>query len=259
VGQDGGALREVILATTTSTQDSGLLGYLLPEFEKSSGIRVKVIAVGTGEALALGARGDADVLLVHARAAEDEFMAKGNGLLRLDVMHNDFLVVGPSADPAKAKGDKAASAFRKIHDASSPFASRGDKSGTHKKEQEIWKEASLDPTGKPWLLSTGQGMGETARIASEKQAYLLIDRGTWMTMKSSLQLAVISEGDASLNNPYGVIVVSAGKFPKVHDAEAKELAQWLVSADAQRRIGEFGKDKHGQALFVPDALPESRR
>lgn len=257
--QSDAALREVILATTTSTQDSGLLGHLLPEFEKSTGIRVKVIAVGTGEALALGARGDADVLLVHARSSEDEFMAKGNGLIRLDVMHNDFVLLGPAADPAKAKGDKVESALRKIHDTSSVFVSRGDKSGTHKREQELWKRVQLEPSGKPWMLSTGQGMGESARVATEKQAYLLMDRGTWLSMRASLQLVVISEGDRWLANPYGVIVVSAQKFPKAHEAEGKELAQWMVSAQTQKKIGEYGKDRFGQSLFVPDALPESVR
>lgn len=253
------AAREVILATTTSTQDSGLLGVLLPEFEKARNIKVKVIAVGTGEALALGARGDADILLVHARAAEDEFMAKGYGLLRLDVMHNDFVLVGPLSDPAKAKGQGIIEAFRKIHEAASTYASRGDKSGTHKKEQDLWRAAGVDPSGKPWYLSTGQGQGETARVATEKQAYTLIDRGTWLSMKSSLKLEVVSEGDPKLHNPYGVIVVSAQKFPKVHEAEAKELAEWLVSAQAQRRIGAFGRERYGQALFVPDAIPEGGR
>ena len=251
------APREVILATTTSTQDSGLLSWLLPEFEQKQGIRVKVIAVGTGEALALGARGDADILLVHARAAEDEFMAKGNGQARWDVMHNDFLLVGPAADPVGARGAKVVEALQKIAEKAALFASRGDKSGTHKKEQELWKSAAVDPAGKPWYLSTGQGMGETARLASEKQAYTLIDRGTWLASRGKLELQPISEGDPSLFNPYGVIVVNAERFPRVHREEAMALAKWLVSAPVQQRIGEFGKEKFGQPLFVPDAVAEA--
>jgi len=247
---------ELILATTTSTQDSGLLGDLLPRYERTHDVKIKVIAVGTGEALALGTRGDADVLLVHARSAEDDFMAKGNGALRLDVMHNDFLLVGPAADPAKAKGHKAPAALRKIADSGSPFASRGDKSGTHKKEQELWKAAGSDPQGKPWFISTGQGMGETARIASEKQAYTLIDRGTWLALKPTLKLKPISEGESSLFNPYGAIVVNGTMFPRVQEKAAREFAQWLVSPEAQKRIGAFGKDKYGQALFIADAVKE---
>lgn len=257
-GPDGGAAgRELILATTTSTQDSGLLAWLLPEFEQKHGIRVKVIAVGTGEALALGARGDADVLLVHARAAEDEFMAKGLGQVRRDVMHNDFLLVGPASDPAGARGARVSDALRRIAEKAAPFASRGDRSGTHKKEQELWHAAAVDPAGKPWYLSTGQGMGETARVASEKEAYTLIDRGTWLAARGKLQLQPVSEGDPSLFNPYGVIVVNAERFPRVHREEAMTLASWLVSAPVQQRIGEFGKDRFGQALFVPDALAEA--
>ncbi len=249
--------REVILATTTSTQDSGLLSWLLPDFEKSHAIRVKVVAVGTGEALALGARGDADVLLVHSRAAEDEFMAKGNGEVRWDVMHNDFLLVGPAADPAAAFGADVSAALRKIADKGAVFASRGDRSGTHKKEQELWKAVGIEPTGKPWYLSTGQGMGETARIAAEKQAYTLIDRGTWLAMRDKLPLQPASEGDRSLFNPYGVIVVNGDRFPRVQRQEAMSLARWFVSAPTQQRIGEFGRQKFGQPLFVPDALPEA--
>jgi tungstate transport system substrate-binding protein len=183
-------------------------------------------------------------------------MAKGNGALRLDVMHNDFLLIGPASDPAKAKGDKAACALRKIAETASPFASRGDKSGTHKKEQELWKAAGMDPMGKPWLLSTGQGMGETARVASEKGAYTLIDRGTWLALKSTLKLESISEGEPSLANPYGVIVVNAARFPRVQEKAARDFAHWLVSPEAQNRIAAFGKDKYGQPLFVPDARKE---
>lgn len=246
--------REMILATTTSTQDSGLLDFLIPKFESEFSCKVKIIAVGTGEALAMGQRGDADVLLVHARAAEDQFMAAGYGSLRKDVMYNDFLLVGPTSDPAQAKGTDIITALKKIAQAGTFFVSRGDNSGTHKKELELWKKASITPTGS-WYLSTGQGMGETARIASEKQGYTLIDRGTYLTLKSSLQLIVISEKDEMLFNPYGVIVVNPDKFPNVHSAEALKFASWITSSEVQKLIGEFGVDKFGEPLFVPNASP----
>ena len=250
--------RALILATTTSTQDSGLLDVLLPRFEAAHKVKVKVIAVGTGEALAMGARGDADVLMVHARAAEDEFMAKGNGSLRLDVMHNDFLLIGPTADPARAKGADAVAAFKRIAESGGPFVSRGDRSGTHKKELELWKAAAVTPAGKPWYLSSGQGMGETSRIATEKRAYTLCDRATYLTLrKRGLDLVPVSEGDKRLFNPYGVVVVSQQKFPKVQGEAATAFARWLVTPEVQRLIGEFGVDKFGQRLFVPDALPGS--
>jgi tungstate transport system substrate-binding protein len=247
--------RGIILATTTSTQDSGLLDALLPRFTAAHGIKVKVIAVGTGEALAMGARGDADVLLVHARQAEDEFMAKGLGLLRLDVMHNDFLVIGPAADPAQAKGSDAALALQKISNTRSLFVSRGDRSGTHQKELRLWKEAHVEPAGQAWRLETGQGMGETARVASEKRAYTLIDRATYLAQKRSLDLVPVTEGDRRLINPYGVIVVNPARFPRVRGAEGTALAHWLVTPEAQRLIGDFGKDRFGQPLFVADAPP----
>jgi tungstate transport system substrate-binding protein len=246
--------REIILATTTSTQDSGLLDALLPRFVAAHGTRVKVIAVGTGEALAMGARGDADVLLVHARRAEDEFMAKGLGLLRLDVMHNDFLLVGPPADPAQAKGADIVAALQRIATSRVLFVSRGDRSGTHQKELTLWKEARVEPAA--WRVETGQGMGETARVASEKRAYTLIDRATYLAQRRSLDLVPIAEGDARLFNPYGVIVVSPTRFARVRGAEATALARWLVSPETQRLIGAFGKDRYGQSLFVADARPE---
>ncbi len=243
----------LILATTTSTQDSGLLDVLLPAFTAQSGIQVKTIAVGSGEAIAMGRRGDADVLLVHSKAAEDAFMTDGFGSLRLDVMHNDFVVGGPAADPAKVKGTEAIEAFKKIAAAGAPFASRGDQSGTHKKELDLWKKSGVEPAGKAWYLSTGQGMGETARIASEKQAYTLIDRGTYLALKSTLALQVLSEGGKDLLNSYRVIVVNPEKHPAVHVAAARRFAEWLVSPETQKRIGEFGREKYGQPLFFPDA------
>lgn len=243
----------LILATTTSTQDSGLLDVLVPMFEKETGIVVKVIAVGTGEALAMGRRGDADVLLVHSRKAEDAFMAEGLGSLRHDVMYNDFVLVGPPADPAGVKGMEVVEAMRKIAAAPALWVSRGDNSGTHKKEQELWKLAGVTPPSGGWLISTGQGMGETARIASEKQGYTLIDRGTYLAQRASLALVILSERSKDLFNPYGVIVVKPEKLPKVHAAEAKRFADWLVSPAVQKVIGEFGREKYGQSLFIPDA------
>jgi tungstate transport system substrate-binding protein len=249
---------DLILATTTSTADTGLLDEILPSFEKANGIKVKVIAVGTGEAIAMGRRGDADVLLVHNRSAEDEFMKEGFGSLRLDVMHNDFLLVGPPSDPAKARGLAAVAAFERIGKTKGAiFVSRGDKSGTHSKELSIWKKVGLEPAkGEATYLETGQGMGETIRVVSEKQAYTLIDRGTWLATKGTLQLDVISEKEPSLYNPYGVIVVSAKKLPKVKEKEAELFARWIASPETQKRIGAFGVTKFGQSLFIPDAAPK---
>jgi tungstate transport system substrate-binding protein len=245
----------IVLATTTSTQDTGLLDVLLPQFEKDTGIKVKAIAVGTGEALAMGRRGDADVLLVHARKAEDDFMAQGLGSLRLDVMHNDFLLVGPKADPAEAKGLKPAAALGRIATARARFVSRGDRSGTHTRELELWKKAGIEPVGE-WYVSSGQGMGETVRIASEKQAYTLIDRGTWLALGRTLALVALCEGATELFNPYGVIVVNQERLPKVHGKEARVFADWLTSPAVQKLIGEFGVARLGGRLFVPDALPK---
>ncbi|MBZ5638311.1 MAG: substrate-binding domain-containing protein [Acidobacteriia bacterium] len=247
------AADSLILATTTSTQDSGLLDVLIPAFEARFPIKVKTIAVGSGEAIAMGRRGDADVLLVHSKAAEDAFMAEGLGSLRLDVMYNDFLVVGPPADPAGAKGLEAAEALEKIAAARATFVSRGDQSGTHVKELALWKKTGVDPAGKDWYVSTGQGMGETARIASEKRAYTLIDRGTYLAMKAKLDLAPVAEGDEDLLNSYRVIVVDPEKHPKTHAAAARRFAEWLVSPGTQKMIGEFGRERYGRSLFVPDA------
>jgi len=243
----------IILATTTSTQDSGLLDELIPLFTKETGIQVKVIAVGTGEALAMGERGDADVLLVHSRTSEDAFMAKGQGSLRYDVMYNDFLLVGPSSDPAKAKGLEIMAALQAIAKAQAQFVSRGDNSGTHTKELALWKKTTVTPSGQAWYLSAGQGMGETARIASEKGAYTLIDRATYLAVEKSLQLMIISEKGKDLLNPYGVIVVNPANHATVHAVEAKAFADWIVRPDIQKFIGEFGVAKYGQQLFVPDA------
>jgi tungstate transport system substrate-binding protein len=247
------AQSSLILATTTSTQDSGLLDALLPRFEKSTGILVKTIAVGSGEALAMGRRGDADVLLVHSKAAEDEFMAEGLGSLRLDVMHNDFVLIGPPSDPAGIRGLGVAAAFRRIAEKGSLFASRDDRSGTHARELALWQAAGIAPAGKPWYIATGQGMGETARVATEKRAYTLADRGTFLALRKSLDLSILVEGEEGLWNSYRVIVVSREKHPKTHEKEARAFAEWIVSPAVQREIGAFGREKFGQPLFVPDA------
>ncbi len=246
----------LILATTTSTQDSGLLDDLLPRFEAATGIRIKTIAVGSGEALAMGRRGDADVLLVHSKAAEDEFMAQGFGTLRLDVMYNDFVLVGPPSDPAGIRGLPAADALKRIAGTGAPFVSRDDRSGTHARELGLWKQAGIDPTGKPWYVATGQGMGETARVASEKRACTLADRGTFLALAKSLDLVMLVEGSPELRNSYRVIVVSPEKHPKTRVAEARRFAEWLVTPEAQKAIGAFGREKFGQPLFVPDAKKE---
>jgi tungstate transport system substrate-binding protein len=247
------AQSSLILATTTSTQDSGLMDDLLPRFEAETGVRVKTIAVGSGEALAMGRRGDADVLLAHSKAAEDAFMAEGHGSLRLDVMHNDFVLVGPASDPAGIRGLSTVDALKRIVERGALFASRDDRSGTHARELELWKKAALSPAGKPWYVATGQGMGETARVASEKRAYTLADRGTFLALRKSLDLAILVEGGKELWNSYRVIVVNPEKHPRVCAPEAKRFAEWLVTSAVQKTIGEFGREKYGQPLFVPDA------
>ena len=250
------AQTSLVLATTTSTQDSGLLDDLLPRFEAATGIRVKTIAVGSGEALAMGRRGDADVLLVHSKEAEDDFMAQGFGSLRLDVMYNDFVLVGPPADPAGIRGLPVADALKRMADKGALFVSRDDRSGTHARELGLWKQAGIDPAGKPWYVATGQGMGETARVASEKRACTLADRGTFLALRRSLDLAILVEGGEELRNSYRVIVVSPAKHPKTRAKEARRFAEWLVTPEAQKAIGAFGRQKYGQPLFVPDAKKE---
>lgn len=242
----------MILATTTSTADTGLLDYLLPIFEKKYNVKVKPIAVGTGEAIAMGERGEADVLLVHSRAKEDAFMAAGFGSLRKDVMYNDFVLLGPKNDPAGAKGQGPAKAFAAIAAAQAPFINRGDASGTDTKEKSIWTKAGIAPSG-AWYIVTGQGMGESLKVAEEKQAYILADRGTYLAQKKNLTLEIIVEGQKELLNPYGVIIVSKVKWPRVNEVDAKKFVDWITSPDVQKLIGEFGKKKYGQALFTPSA------
>jgi tungstate transport system substrate-binding protein len=240
---------QMILATTTSTQDSGLLDELLPRFQDESGCSVKTVAVGSGEALELGEKGDADVLLVHSPEAEQEYMNGGHGASREAVMHNDFIVVGPEDDPAGINGaGSAADAFTSISKAEAPFASRADESGTHTKELSIWEAAGIEPKG-AWYIETGQGMGETLTIASQKQAYTLSDRGTFLAT-DNLDSELLVEGGKDLLNPYHVIVVEA---EGVNRACAQEFSDWITSPETQDEIGSFGMAEFGEPLFVPDA------
>jgi tungstate transport system substrate-binding protein len=246
--------KTVILATTTSTQDSGLLDVLLPLFEKKTGYSVKTIAVGSGQAMAMGERGEADVLLVHSPDAEKKFMEKGFGSKRMLVMHNDFVIVGPAADPAKITGVKSApEAFKNIAETQSLFMSRGDNSGTHAKEKAIWKASGITCAGQKWYQETGLGMGQTLGVAAEKKGYTLADRGTYLSLKNKLGLEILCEGDRSLLNVYHVIVVNPAKWPKVNTAGAKAFADFMVSQEAQTVIKEFGVERFGQPLFFPDA------
>lgn len=248
------AQKNIILSTTTSTQDSGLLDVLIPIFEKKTGYFVKTIAVGSGQAMALGQRGEADVLLVHSPAAEKKFIADGFGINRRIVMHNDFIIVGPPADPAGIKGLKsAADAFKKIAVANAVFMSRGDNSGTHAKESDIWKAANIAPAGQKWYQETGLGMGRTLSVASEKRSYTLTDRGTYLALKKNLDLDIFTEGDAILLNVYHVIEVNPAKWRKLNAAGGKAFADFMVSDEAQRVIKTFGVDKFGSPLFFPDA------
>lgn len=243
---------ELILATTTSTQDSGLLDLLLPAFEKKTGYKVKTVAVGTGQALALGEKGEADVLLVHAPDAEKKVVAGGSAIERKLVMHNDFIVVGPAADVARIKGRTAQEALTAIAAAQAVFISRGDDSGTHKMEQALWKKAKLAPAGQPWYQEAGAGMGQTLKIADEKSGYTLSDRATYLAQQKNIRLAVLLEGDPGLLNVYHVMQVNPAKFNKVNAAGAQAFSEFLLLPDTQRLIGEFGKDKYGQPLFFAD-------
>jgi len=228
------------------------LDVLIPDFEKKTGYQVKTSAVGTGAALAIGARGDADVVLVHAPSLELDFMKQGNGDRRLFVMHNDFIVVGPPADPAKIKGKPVLDALKAIAAAQISFISRGDNSGTDVLEKSLWKQAGITPA-KPWYVEAATGMGQTLQIASEKNAYTITDRSTYLAQKSHLQLDIINGGDPPLLNYYHVITVSPTKFPKVNFAGANAFADYLVHPDTQKIIAAFGLDKYGQQLFFPDA------
>ena len=246
--------RFIVVASTTSTEQSGLFGYLLPIFERKSGINVRVVALGTGQALDLARRGDADVVFVHARAAEEKFVAEGHGVRRFPVMHNDFVLIGPKTDPAKVAGGRdIVAALRKIEAAHAPFVSRGDRSGTHIAELDLWKAADID-LGKakgPWYRDTGQGMGPALNTASSMNAYLLADRGTWLAFRNRGDLAILVEGDTRLFNPYGVILVNPDKHPNVRKDLGQTFIDWLVSPDGQAAIA--GYKVNGEQLFFPDA------
>jgi tungstate transport system substrate-binding protein len=246
--------RDVILATTTSIQDSGLLEVLIPVFEKKTGYRVKTISVGSGQAMVLGERGEADVLLVHTPEAEKKFVEKGFGINRRLVMYNDFILVGPPEDPAQLKGTSSAlEELKKIANMGALFISRGDNSGTHQLEKKLWKDAGISPEGHTWYQESGQGMGQTLGIASEKRAYTLTDRGTYLALKKTLNLDIMIQGDKSLLNIYHVIEVNPAKWPNVNAAGAKAFSDFIVSPEAQDLIKTFGLEKFGQPLFFPAA------
>jgi len=246
------------LATTTSTDNSGLLNVLLPPFEKMLGVRVDVIAVGTGKALELGKNGDVDVVLVHARSAEDQFVEEGYGVNRRDVMYNDFIIIGPTDDPAGVKGMKdAVAALENISAKKTPFVSRGDDSGTHKREKSLWEEAGIEPAAPGstggWYMEAGQGMGATLQIADEKQAYTISDRGTYLAYRDKIELEILVEGDAErLANPYGIIAVNPAKHPHVNYVYAMALIGWVTSVEGQKIIAEY--KQFGEPLFYPTAI-----
>jgi tungstate transport system substrate-binding protein len=242
------------MSTTTSTENSGLLNVLLPPFEQATGIRVDVIAVGTGKALRLGENGDVDVVFVHSRPAEDRFVAAGFGVDRRDVMHNDFVLVGPASDPAGVRNaENAADALRRIMDAEAPFVSRADDSGTHNKERALWRAIGREPAGS-WYLEAGQGMGAVLLIAHEKQAYTLADRGTWIAMRGKADLPVLLQGDANLFNPYGIIAVNPARHPHVRVELARKLMDFVTGPRGQGIIA--GYRIGGQVLFYPDVIPD---
>ncbi|MBI5142290.1 MAG: substrate-binding domain-containing protein [Nitrospirae bacterium] len=249
-----GAEGEIICASTTSTENSGLFGHILPIFEKQTGIKVKVVARGTGAAIEMGKRGDADVAFVHAKEQELKAVEEGFFVNRHDVMYNDFVIIGPPDDPAGIRGMKnAADAFRKLAK-NAPFVSRGDNSGTHTKELSIWKKAGIDPKSGKAYMEVGQGMEKTMRIANEKRAYTLADRGTWLAVKDKdrLEIAVLLEGDTALFNQYGVMAVNPEKHRHVRHKEAMAFINWLIADEGQKAIGAF-KDANGNQLFIPNA------
>lgn len=244
--------REVLLATTTSFQDSGLLDDLVSDFGLKTGYRIRATAVGSGAAIAIGARGDADVILAHSPKAEEAFMAAGHGSRRTLVMHNDFVIVGPPADPAGVRGTRALEAMRRIAAARATFYSRGDNSGTDVFEKDLWRQAAA-ATAPPWYIEAATGMGQLLQIASEKRAYTISDRATYLTRRAGLALEVLAEKDPPLLNYYHVMTVDPGRFPRVNAAGASAFADYLVSPETQRRIERFGVAKYGQPLFFPDA------
>ena len=250
----GGGGKQIIVASTTSTQDTGLLEVLLPMFEKQSGYNVKLIAVGSGQALAMAERGDADALLVHATSSEKELVDKGLVINRQLVMHNDFVIVGPEGDPAGIRGkESAVEAMKAIFEAGAAFISRGDDSGTHKLELKLWEKAGLSPKDQSWYEESGQGMGATLQIANQRNAYTISDRGTYLSQRDGLDLAVLTEGDPVLLNVYHVMEVNPERFDNVNKEGARAFVEFMVSQEAQEAIRTFGVDKFGQPLFEPDA------
>jgi tungstate transport system substrate-binding protein len=251
------AQRFITVASTTSTEQSGLFKHLLPIFEKKHGIQVRVVALGTGQALDMGKRGDADVAFVHDKAAEEKMVAEGFFVDRREVMYNDFVIVGPKSDPAHAKGRNVLAALKQISDAKAPFASRGDKSGTHAAEVRLWKEARIDPQqGKgSWYRETGSGMGPTLNTASGMNAYALTDRGTWLSFRNRGELTILVEGDQRLYNQYGVMLVNPAKHPHVKQIEGMAFIDWITSAEGQKTIAEYKID--GEQLFFPNARKAS--
>ena len=248
--------KSIVVASTTSTRDSGLFDDILPKFKAKTGIEVKVVAQGTGQALETGRRGDADVLFVHAKAQEEKFDAEGYGVKRYDVMYNDFVLIGPKSDPAKIKGGKdAVAALKAIYKTGSPFVSRGDKSGTHSAELRLWKAAGLDPAGsKPaWYRPIGQGMGAALNTAGSMGAYVLSDRGTWISFKNKGDLQIVVEGDKRLFNQYGIMLVNPAKHAHVKKDLGQKFIDWIVSKEGQDAIGAYKID--GQQLFFPNAAP----
>ena len=246
--------KSIVVASTTSTEQSGLFGHLLPAFTAKTGITVKVVAVGTGQALDIGRRGDADVVFVHDRVAEDKFVAEGSGVGRRDVMYNDFVLIGPKSDPAKVAGTKDISAALKaIAESKAPFVSRGDKSGTHMAELRYFKAAGVDPVAGrgAWYKETGSGMGPALNTASSMNAYILSDRGTWLSFKNRGDLVIAVEGDRRMFNPYGVMLVNPAKHPHVKAAEGQAFIDWLVSPEGQAKIASYKVG--GEQLFFPDA------
>lgn len=246
--------KDVILATTTSTQDSGLLDVLVPEFEKKTGYVVKTVAVGTGAAITMGQKGEADVLLTHAPSQEKPIVDNGEAINYQLVMHNDFIIVGPESDPAQIKGTAtAAEAFKKINEKGALFISRGDNSGTHTMEKNLWKAAGITPAVSDKYQETGQGMGQTLTVAQQKEGYTLTDRATYLAQKKNLSLAILVEGEKALLNIYHVMQVNPEKFPKVNAAGAKAFVEFMIAPDTQKIISEFKVAEYGQPLFYADA------
>jgi tungstate transport system substrate-binding protein len=245
--------RSIVVASTTSTQDSGLFGYLLPIFRAKTGIEVKVIAQGTGQALDTARRGDADVVFVHAKAQEEKFLAEGFGVKRFDVMYNDFVLIGPKSDPAGVKGKDIETALKTIQAKSAPFVSRGDRSGTHSAELALWRQASIDIAASkgPWYREIGQGMGAALNTASAMNGYVLSDRGTWLSFQNRGDLDIVVEGDKRLFNQYGVMLVNPAKHPAVKQQLGQAFIDWIVSPEGQATIASYKID--GQQLFFPDA------